>query len=176
MGGWRRRGGNPDANQKDVLTFARKRLGLRAGNAVVTTGIGYGFPDNVIGFHGMTILVEVKGPDGKLRQSQLDFIATWDGGPVLVVDGPLDLFQQLIDLDKAVPPVRGLPADFRKAVSDALAATAEAVVDSDAESPRPWLATAYVPGPTLSSAVAEHGPLPAPTLLLLVAGIAEWPG
>ncbi len=135
--GWRRRGGNPDANQKDVLKFARKRLGLRRDNAVVTTGIGYGFPDNVIGFHGLTVLVEVKGPDGKLRQSQLDFMATWDGGPILVVDGPEDLFRQLIDLDKSVPPVRGLPADFRKAVGDALAATAEAVVDDKAVAARP---------------------------------------
>lgn len=123
--GWRRRGGHPDANQGDVLKFARKRLGLRKDNAVVTTGIGYGFPDNVFGFHGLTILVEVKGPDGKLRQSQLDFMATWDGGPILVVDGPEDLFQQLIDLDKRTPPVRALPADFGAAVRAALAASAE---------------------------------------------------
>jgi serine/threonine protein kinase len=47
------------------------------------------------------------------------------------------------------------------------------VIDSDAEGARPWLATAFVQGPTLSSAVAEHGPLPVPTVLLLVAGIAE---
>jgi serine/threonine protein kinase len=47
------------------------------------------------------------------------------------------------------------------------------VIDSDAEGTRPWLATAFVPGPTLSSAVGSHGPLPVPTVLLLVAGIAE---
>ncbi|WCD90836.1 Serine/threonine-protein kinase AfsK [Streptomyces xanthophaeus] len=47
------------------------------------------------------------------------------------------------------------------------------VVDSDTEGPIPWLATAYVPGPTLSAAVAEHGRLPARTVLMLVAGIAE---
>ncbi|WUH91575.1 serine/threonine protein kinase [Streptomyces sp. NBC_00433] len=47
------------------------------------------------------------------------------------------------------------------------------VIDSDADGARPWLATAFVPGPTLSSAVAGHGPLPVPTVLLLVAGIAE---
>lgn len=114
--GWRRRGGNPDANQKDVLAFARKRLGV---NGVVTTGVGFGFPDNVFGFHGLTILVEVKGPDGKLKPTQVDFIRNWTGGAVLVVDGPEDLFRQLIDLDKAVPPVRALPADWRKVVEDA---------------------------------------------------------
>jgi serine/threonine protein kinase len=47
------------------------------------------------------------------------------------------------------------------------------VIDSDADGTRPWLATAFVQGPTLSSAVAGHGALPLPTLLLLVAGIAE---
>ncbi|WP_420711787.1 protein kinase domain-containing protein [Streptomyces sp. NRRL F-5123] len=47
------------------------------------------------------------------------------------------------------------------------------VIDSDADGTRPWLATAFVPGPTLASAVASHGPLPVPTVLLLVAGIAE---
>ncbi|MFG2357741.1 serine/threonine-protein kinase [Streptomyces sp. NPDC048521] len=47
------------------------------------------------------------------------------------------------------------------------------VIDYDTEGERPWLATAYVPGPSLAAAVAEHGPLPVPTLLLLVAGVAE---
>ncbi|MEO3752887.1 serine/threonine-protein kinase [Streptomyces sp. B6B3] len=47
------------------------------------------------------------------------------------------------------------------------------VVDSDTEGPRPWLATAYVPGPSLSDAVTRHGPLPVQTVLPLLAGIAE---
>ncbi|MFI0716823.1 serine/threonine protein kinase [Streptomyces inhibens] len=47
------------------------------------------------------------------------------------------------------------------------------VIDSDAEGPSPWLATAYVPGPSLAAAVAAHGRLPVPTVLLMVAGIAE---
>ena len=47
------------------------------------------------------------------------------------------------------------------------------VVDADPEAPRPWLATEYVPGPTLRDAVAAHGPLPEPALRRLVAGLAE---
>jgi len=47
------------------------------------------------------------------------------------------------------------------------------VIDYDTEGDRPWLATAYVAGPSLASAVAEHGPLPVPSLLLLLAGMAE---
>ncbi|AXK35163.1 serine/threonine protein kinase [Streptomyces armeniacus] len=48
-----------------------------------------------------------------------------------------------------------------------------AVVDSSTEGPLPWLASAYVPGPSLARAVDEHGPLPLRTVLLLIAGVAE---
>ncbi|MFI7243505.1 serine/threonine-protein kinase [Streptomyces qinglanensis] len=47
------------------------------------------------------------------------------------------------------------------------------VIDSDTEGPQPWLATAYVPGPSLADAVGGHGRLPVPTVLFLVAGVAE---
>jgi len=47
------------------------------------------------------------------------------------------------------------------------------VIDYDTEGDRPWLATAYVAGPSLAAAVAEHGPLPLPSVLLLLAGMAE---
>jgi Protein kinase domain len=47
------------------------------------------------------------------------------------------------------------------------------VVDADVDGPVPWLATAYVPGPSLSDAVREHGPLPAASVLALAAGLAE---
>jgi serine/threonine protein kinase len=47
------------------------------------------------------------------------------------------------------------------------------VVDADAEAEEPWLATAYVPGPSLAEAVEEHGALPVSTVLALAAGLAE---
>ncbi|MFH9800325.1 serine/threonine-protein kinase [Streptomyces virginiae] len=47
------------------------------------------------------------------------------------------------------------------------------VVDSGVDDRTPWLATAYVPGPSLHEVVRRHGPLPTRTVLLLVAGIAE---
>jgi Protein kinase domain len=47
------------------------------------------------------------------------------------------------------------------------------VLDADPSAAPPWLVTAYVPGPSLQQAVAEHGPMPAETVFLLVAGIAE---
>jgi eukaryotic-like serine/threonine-protein kinase len=47
------------------------------------------------------------------------------------------------------------------------------VVDADLDGAVPWLATAYVPGPSLTDAVRQHGPFPALTLLALAAGLAE---
>ncbi|MFI6120744.1 PQQ-binding-like beta-propeller repeat protein [Streptomyces sp. NPDC051064] len=47
------------------------------------------------------------------------------------------------------------------------------VVDADPDAPVPWLATAFVPGVSLGAAVASTGPLPAPALGALAAGIAE---
>ena len=47
------------------------------------------------------------------------------------------------------------------------------VIDADVDGPVPWLATAYVPGPSLADAVSEHGPLPAASVLALARGLAE---
>ena len=47
------------------------------------------------------------------------------------------------------------------------------VVDADVDGPTAWLATAYVPGPSLTEAIHDHGPLPAGSLLTLAAGLAE---
>ncbi|WP_370665240.1 serine/threonine-protein kinase [Streptomyces sp. IBSBF 2507] len=50
--------------------------------------------------------------------------------------------------------------------------TAE-LIDADPDGTPPWLATLYVPGPSLSDAVARNGPLPVPAVLWLMAGVAE---
>ncbi|MEV6095060.1 serine/threonine-protein kinase [Nocardia sp. NPDC051981] len=47
-----------------------------------------------------------------------------------------------------------------------------AVVDSDADAERPWLATEYLPAPDLATVVAACGPLPLPALRLLATGLA----
>ena len=47
------------------------------------------------------------------------------------------------------------------------------VVDADLDCPVPWLATAYVAGPSLTEAVRGHGPLPVSSLMALAAGLAE---
>ena len=48
-----------------------------------------------------------------------------------------------------------------------------AVVEADPEADLPWLATAYVPAPSLSRLVLACGPLPVSTVRWLAAGCAE---
>jgi eukaryotic-like serine/threonine-protein kinase len=47
------------------------------------------------------------------------------------------------------------------------------LIDADVDGPVPWLATAYVAGPSLADLVAEGGPMPPGAVLELAAGLAE---
>jgi serine/threonine protein kinase len=47
------------------------------------------------------------------------------------------------------------------------------VVDADVDAQVPWLATAYVAGPSLAETVRDHGPLNAEQVMALAAGLAE---
>ncbi|WP_343239518.1 protein kinase [Streptomyces sp. SID7909] len=48
-----------------------------------------------------------------------------------------------------------------------------AVLDADPHAERPWVATAYVPGPTLAEVVARHGPLPERSVRGLASGLCD---
>ncbi|MEV8595115.1 serine/threonine-protein kinase [Streptomyces sp. NPDC052012] len=81
---------------------------------------------------------------------------------------------------KVVRPELADDAGFRRRFSREIKAarrvrgayTAE-LIDADGEGVPPWLATLYVPGPSLAQAVARSGPLPVPAVLWLMAGVAE---
>ncbi|MGI5193725.1 protein kinase domain-containing protein [Streptomyces sp. CA-288835] len=65
---------------------------------------------------------------------------------------------------------------FRREVAAAQAVSGRYTVpllDADPDAATPWLATPYIPGPTLEEAVVEHGPLPVPSVLVLGACAAE---
>lgn len=47
------------------------------------------------------------------------------------------------------------------------------VVDADPEGSRPWMATLYIPGPTIAEHVKRSGPLPPDETVQLAAGLAE---
>jgi transcriptional regulator with XRE-family HTH domain/tRNA A-37 threonylcarbamoyl transferase component Bud32 len=67
-------------------------------------------------------------------------------------------------------------ARFAKEVAAVRAVTGDhtpALIDADAEAERPWIATAFVLGPSLAQAVDVTGALPEPLVLALGGGIAE---
>ncbi|MQS04882.1 protein kinase domain-containing protein, partial [Streptomyces alkaliterrae] len=47
------------------------------------------------------------------------------------------------------------------------------VLAADPDAAQPWLATAYLPAPSLSQAVTEHGPMPEHTVRALAVGLVE---
>lgn len=81
---------------------------------------------------------------------------------------------------KVVRPELAGDAEFRTRFRREVAAArrvggfwAAQVVDADTEAERPWMATAYVAGPTLQEAVEAEGALPAPVVRRLGATLAE---
>ena len=88
-----------------------------------------------------------------------------DGRPVAV---------KVVRPDLAADPE--FRARFRREVAVARRVSGQfttPVIDAELDSPMPWLATAYVAGPSLADAVAEHGPLPPAKVLELAAGLAD---
>ncbi|MEU2079723.1 serine/threonine-protein kinase [Streptomyces sp. NPDC013489] len=47
------------------------------------------------------------------------------------------------------------------------------VMDADAGAPKPWMATEYIPAPSLAELVRDAGPLPAPAVRWIAVGMAE---
>uniref|UniRef100_UPI001E5B30C6 serine/threonine-protein kinase n=1 Tax=Nocardiopsis sp. FIRDI 009 TaxID=714197 RepID=UPI001E5B30C6 len=81
---------------------------------------------------------------------------------------------------KVVRPELADDATFRRRFASEVAAARTVggfytapVVDADPDADPPWLATAYIPGPSLHTAVADHGPLPLASVAVLGAGLAE---
>lgn len=81
---------------------------------------------------------------------------------------------------KLIHPVYAADGDFRRRFKREVEAARTVggfhtapVVDADPDADRPWMVTAYVAGPSLAEALAEHGPLPAVTLRALGAGLAD---
>ncbi|MDH6710190.1 WD40 repeat protein [Kitasatospora sp. MAA19] len=81
---------------------------------------------------------------------------------------------------RVVAPELAADAEFRRRFSE-LTASARAVsgfytapvVDAAADGDLVWVASAYIPGPSLREAVAAHGPLPEEALRALGSGLAE---
>ncbi len=68
-------GGKPDGNQDDIVSALR-----RAGYSVaITSDVGGGFTDLVLGRNGRNLLMEIKVKGGKLTPKQQQFHDDWKG-------------------------------------------------------------------------------------------------
>ncbi|MFR9794408.1 serine/threonine-protein kinase [Streptomyces sp. MS06] len=140
------------------MTSAGNSAGKTAGNEDVFRPLEAGDPGTVAGYR-ITARLGAGGM-GKV------YLSYTPGGRAVAV--------------KVIRPEFSEDAEFRRRFKREVDAAQRVqglytapVIDADPDGPRPWLATAYVPGPSLADTVAAHGPLPVPTVLLLVAGIAE---
>lgn len=73
--------GKPDDNQAAIVETYRKC----GWSVAITSAVGNGFPDLVVGYMLITYIVEVKVKKKKLRKSQTDFAACWKGSPVIEI-------------------------------------------------------------------------------------------
>ncbi|MFG2294252.1 protein kinase [Streptomyces sp. NPDC048603] len=81
---------------------------------------------------------------------------------------------------KVVRPELAEDAEFRRRFVREVTAARQVngvftagLIDADPDGRPPWLATAYVSGPSLNDAVRAHGPWPGQSVLALAAGVAE---
>lgn len=75
-----RRAARIDKNQTAIVSA------LRAVGATVATthAVGAGFPDLVVGYRGVTYLLEVKSPRGRLTRDQVTWHGEWRGHVAVV--------------------------------------------------------------------------------------------
>ncbi|GAA4638268.1 serine/threonine-protein kinase [Actinoallomurus vinaceus] len=96
-------------------------------------------------------------------------------GRVLLGSGPDGRLLAVKLVDEQYVDDDGFRARFRREVRasrQVAGAYTAAVIDADPEAPTPWLASVYVPGPALHTAVAQTGVLGTEAALRLAAGLA----
>ncbi|MFC4907727.1 WD40 repeat domain-containing serine/threonine protein kinase [Actinomadura gamaensis] len=96
-------------------------------------------------------------------------------GRVLLAGGPDGRLVAVKLVDEQFVEDDGFRARFRREVRasrQVAGAYTAAVIDADPEAPTPWLASVYVPGPALQTAVARTGVLDGEAASRLAAGLA----
>jgi hypothetical protein len=68
-----------DQNEREIIQE------FRSFGASVHQLSGKGVPDLIVGYRGITALVEVKMPKGKLTDDQKEFFDNWNGGLLFIV-------------------------------------------------------------------------------------------
>ena len=77
-----RRAARIDGNHAEIVDCFKK-LGC---SVLSLAAVGKGVPDLLVAINGITWLVEVKMPNGKENELQIEFAATWKGCRSIVRD------------------------------------------------------------------------------------------
>jgi len=78
-----RKYGNIDNNQNEIV----KKLRETGHSVAITSSMGQGFPDILIGRNGLNLLCEIKTSDkAQLTDDELDWHTEWKGKVVIVHD------------------------------------------------------------------------------------------
>ena len=64
--------------------------------------LGKGCPDLLVGYRGLTVLIEVKGAKGKLNAMQEDWHRRWTGSPVVIIRNEQDIETLITTLNATV--------------------------------------------------------------------------
>lgn len=75
-----RRAAKVDANQSVIVADLRE-VGA---SVTITSHVGEGFPDAVVGFRGINYLMEFKTEDGDLTADQVEWHGAWRGSVHIV--------------------------------------------------------------------------------------------
>jgi len=86
-----RRRGRVDENHSAIVSLLRS-FGCSVAS---TTGVGDGFPDVVVGFQGVTHLIEIKDGEKspskrRLTPDEEEWHSTWQGDPVCILESLRD--------------------------------------------------------------------------------------
>lgn len=84
-----------DGNQNQIIEEL-KQAGINVAN---TSQVGNGFPDTVICYKGINILLEIKMPGKDLRGNQRDFFDNWMG-PIIVGYSTEDIINKCYEIAK----------------------------------------------------------------------------
>lgn len=87
---------NRDDNHKDV-TQALEKIGCTVHDASV---VGGSFPDLVVGYRGLTMLIEVKTPKGRVKEGQRKWHTEWKGH-TCIVRSPMEAVETVMRHVKA---------------------------------------------------------------------------
>lgn len=91
-----RRAGRTDANQTAIVDALRK-VGA---SVAITSGVGQGLPDLIVGWRGKNLLMELKDGDKppsarKLTDAEQYFVDHWTGRPVVIVESVEDALRAI---------------------------------------------------------------------------------